>query len=51
MHETYMLYMIHCQCGICGHSSDKDCLRKECECCMNFHLRSGPKLKTVSNSH
>ena len=33
----------HCECGICGHFNEKDCIEKGCECCSNFHLRSGSK--------
>ena len=33
----------HCECGICGHFNEKDCIEKECKCCSNFHLRSGSK--------
>ena len=32
-----------CECGICGHHSEKDCTEKQCSCCMNFHVRSGKK--------
>lgn len=32
-----------CECGICGHYSEEECLGKECACCVNFHLRSGPR--------
>ena len=35
---------IHCDCGICGHHTEKECVEKECKCCLNFHVRSGPKL-------
>ena len=31
----------HCECGICGHFNEKDCIEKNCECCSNFHIRSG----------
>ena len=31
----------HCECGICGHFEEKDCIEKECKCCSNFHIRSG----------
>lgn len=34
-----------CECGICGHYSEDECITKECKCCMNFHVRSGPKKK------
>ena len=34
-----------CECGICGHHSESECLQKECKCCLNFHERSGPKRK------
>ena len=33
----------HCECGICGHFNENDCIEKECKCCSNFHLRSGSK--------
>ena len=32
-----------CECGICNHFSEEECLEKGCECCSNFHVRSGPK--------
>jgi len=32
-----------CECGICGHHEEKECLVNECRCCINFHERSGPK--------
>lgn len=32
---------IHCECGICGHCVEQECVTKECRCCTNFHLRSG----------
>lgn len=35
--------MHSCQCGICGHRDAADCIKKECVCCLNFHIRSGPK--------
>ena len=35
-----------CECGICHHFSEAECLEKECKCCINFHLRSGPKSET-----
>ena len=31
----------HCECGICGHFNEKDCIEKNCKCCSNFHIRSG----------
>ena len=31
----------HCECGICGHFEEKDCIEKNCKCCSNFHIRSG----------
>ena len=34
-----------CECGICGHHSESECLQKECKCCLNFHERPGPKRK------
>ena len=33
----------HCECGICSHVSEAECITKECKCCINFHTRSGPK--------
>ena len=33
----------HCECGICGHFSENECIKNECKCCNNFHLRSGTK--------
>lgn len=32
-----------CECGICGHHSEEECVRMECSCCSNFHARSGPR--------
>lgn len=32
---------IHCECGICNHVPDLECIKKECRCCFNFHIRSG----------
>lgn len=32
-----------CECGICGHHSEEECIRIECACCSNFHSRSGPR--------
>ncbi len=32
-----------CECGICGHHLERECLIAECKCCSNFHIRSGPK--------
>lgn len=34
-----------CECGICDHSTEKECIEKECKCCLNFHERSGSKTK------
>jgi len=31
----------HCECGICGHFDEKDCIEKNSKCCSNFHIRSG----------
>lgn len=31
-----------CECGICGHYHEDECIEKECKCCLNFHIRSGP---------
>jgi hypothetical protein len=33
--------LIHCECGICNHGIDLECIKKECQCCFNFHVRSG----------
>lgn len=32
---------IHCECGICGHVVDQECIMNDCDCCVNFHVRSG----------
>jgi hypothetical protein len=32
---------IGCDCGICGHRLESECIRNECKCCSNFHIRSG----------
>lgn len=32
---------IHCECGICGHGAEQECITQECQCCTNFHIRSG----------
>ena len=34
-----------CECGICGHHQEQECIKNECACCLNFHERSGPKRK------
>ncbi len=34
-----------CECGICGHYTEEECIKNECKCCSNFHIRSGPKSK------
>jgi len=31
-----------CECGICDHYTEQECIKKECKCCLNFHERSGP---------
>ena len=36
-----------CECGICSHYSEEECITHECLCCINFHIRSGPK--NISN--
>ena len=36
-----------CECGICDHYSESECIQKECKCCLNFHERSGPKSKVI----
>lgn len=33
----------HCQCGMCGHYLERECVEMECRCCVNFHVRSGSK--------
>jgi hypothetical protein len=37
----------HCECGICGHFNEKDCIENECKCCSNFHLRSGSIIRLI----
>lgn len=32
-----------CECGICSHHNENECIVNECVCCTNFHIRSGPK--------
>ena len=39
----------HCECGICGHFSEKECIKNESKCCSNFHLRSGSKTTNKYN--
>jgi hypothetical protein len=34
-----------CECGICDHQTEEECVKKECKCCLNFHERSGSKRK------
>ena len=36
-----LIMIIHCECGICEHKREPECIKKECDCCNNFHLRSG----------
>ena len=43
LHCVIFLMAAHCECGICGHFDENECVKNECECCSNFHLRSGPK--------
>lgn len=31
---------IYCNCGMCNHIPDSECIQKECRCCFNFHIRS-----------
>ena len=26
----------HCECGICDHNNESDCIDQECACCYNF---------------
>jgi hypothetical protein len=33
--------LIHCECGICNHGTNLECIKKECQCCFNFYIRSG----------
>jgi len=33
--------MIGCECGICEHRLESECIRNKCKCCFNFHERSG----------
>ena len=40
-----MSVMSSCECGICGHHNESECIEKECKCCLNFHERSGPRRK------
>ncbi|ABK77218.1 hypothetical protein CENSYa_0585 [Cenarchaeum symbiosum A] len=37
--------MPSCECGICGHFSEEECIKRECRCCMNFHIRSGSVIR------
>ena len=30
----------HCECGICDHNNESDCIGQECACCYNFHIRA-----------
>ena len=30
----------HCDCGICGHMNEAECIEHECHCCYNFHIRA-----------
>ncbi len=30
-----------CECGICSHITEDECIGSECICCNNFHVRSG----------
>jgi len=32
---------INCECGICGHTIDQECIINDCDCCVNFHKHSG----------
>ena len=27
------------------HYAEDECIKNECKCCINFHVRSGPKTK------
>ena len=45
LHCVIFLMAAHCECGICGHFDETECVKNECECCSNFHLRSGPKIQ------
>lgn len=33
--------LVYCDCGICNHIPESECIKIECECCFNFHIRSG----------
>ena len=39
----YSSMKTHCECGICGHFTEDECIKNECKCCSNFHIRSGTK--------
>ena len=45
LHRVIFLMVAHCECGICGHFDENECVKNECKCCSNFHLRSGPKIQ------
>jgi len=34
-----------CECGICDHPTEEECVEKECKCCLNFPERSASKRK------
>ena len=34
---------IGCDCGMCSCRLEEDCIKEKCECCANFHERSGIK--------
>jgi len=38
---TKMNFLQSCNCGMCNHTPESECIRTECKCCFNFHIRSG----------
>lgn len=39
----------HCDCGICGHMNESECIEHECKCCYNFHVRARNDYNSVKN--
>jgi len=39
-----------CVCGVCNHRVSEDCVNKECDCCLNFHIRSGHSAKLTETA-
>lgn len=37
----------HCECGICGHMHESDCIKRTCDCCYNFHVRARKDYNSV----